>query len=50
LDLAYLWFCRLGLDDDVSDRSMPRELFDTTVRRCVEEDLVCVKDLPSIRA
>jgi hypothetical protein len=32
------------------DCVVPRELFDTTVRRCVEEDLVCVKDLPSIRA
>jgi len=27
----------------VPGRDVPRELFGTTVRRCVEEDLVCVE-------
>ena len=54
LNLAYRWFCRLGLDGDVPDHStfsknrhgrfrdsdLMRELFETTVRRCIEEGLV----------
>ena len=54
LNLAYRWFCRLGLDGDVPDHStfsknrhgrfrdsnLLRELFETTVRRCIEEGLV----------
>ena len=51
LNLAYRWFCRLGLDGDVPDHStfsknrhgrfrdsdLLRELFETTVHRCIEE-------------
>ena len=54
LNLAYRWFCRLGLEGDVPDHStfsknrhgrfrdsdLLRELFDTTVQRCIEEGLV----------
>ena len=54
LNLAYRWFCRLGLEADVPDHStfsknrhgrfrdsdLLRELFDTTVRRCIEAGLV----------
>ena len=54
LNLAYRWFCWLGLDGDVPDHStfsknrhgrfrdsdLPRELFETTVRRCMAEGLV----------
>ena len=54
LNLAYRWFCRLGLEGDVPDHStfsknrhgrfrdsdLFRELFETTVRRCVQEGLV----------
>jgi transposase len=54
LNLAYRWFCRLGLDGDVPDHStfsknrhgrfresdLLRELFDTVLRRCVAEGLV----------
>ena len=54
LNLAYRWFCRLGLDGDVPDHStfsknrhgrfresdVLRELFDTVLRRCVAEGLV----------
>ena len=50
LNLAYRWFCRLGLEGDVPDYStfsknrhgrfrdsdLLRELFETTVRRCIE--------------
>src|SRR4051812_35987858 len=53
LNLAYRWFCRLGLGGDVPDHStfsknrhgrfrdsdLLRELFETTVRRCMEEGL-----------
>src|SRR5829696_3393599 len=35
LNLAYRWFCRLGLDGDVL-----RKLFETVVRRCMAEGLV----------
>ena len=54
LNLAYRWFCRLGLDGDVPDHStfsknrrgrfrdsdLLRELFETTVARCMTEGLV----------
>ena len=54
LNLAYRWFCRLGLDGDVPDHStfsknrhgrfrdsdLLRALFETTVRRCMAEGLV----------
>src|SRR5215207_9292163 len=54
LSLAYRWFCRLGLDGDVPDHStfsknrhgrfrdsdLLRRLFETTVRRCIDEGLV----------
>jgi transposase len=54
LNLAYRWFCWLGLEGDVPDHStfsknrhgrfrdsdLLRELFETTVRRCIEEGLV----------
>jgi len=54
LNLAYRWFCRLGLEGDVPDHStfsknrhgrfrdsdLQRELFETTVRRCIAEGLV----------
>ena len=54
LNLAYRWFCRLGLEGGVPDHStfsknrhgrfrdsdLLRELFETTVRRCILEGLV----------
>ena len=54
LNLAYRWFCRLGLERDVPDHStfsknrhgrfrdsdLLRELFETTVARCMAEGLV----------
>jgi transposase len=54
LNLAYRWFCRIGLDGAVPDHStfsknrhgrfrdsdLLRELFETTVARCMEEGLV----------
>ena len=54
LNLAYRWFCRLGLDGEVPDHStfsknrhgrfrdsdLLRKLFETVVRRCMEEGLV----------
>src|SRR5918995_2864516 len=54
LNLAYRWFCRLGLDGEVPDHStfsknrhgrfresdLLRRLFETVVRRCIEEGLV----------
>jgi transposase len=54
LNLAYRWFCRLGLEGAVPDHStfsknrpgrfrdndLLRELFETTVQRCIEEGLV----------
>ena len=54
LNLAYRWFCRLGLDGDVPDHStfsknrhgrfrdsdLLRRLFETTVARCIAEGLV----------
>src|SRR5712692_55062 len=54
LNLGYRWFCRLGLDGAVPDHStfsknrhgrfrdsdLLREVFETTVRRCMTEGLV----------
>jgi transposase len=54
LNLAYCWFCRLGLDGAVPDHStfsknrhgrfrdsnLLRELFEATVARCMSEGLV----------
>lgn len=54
LNLAYRWFCRLGLDGKVPDHStfsrnrhgrfrqsdVLRHVFETVVRRCMEEGLV----------
>jgi transposase len=54
LNLAYRWFCRLGITDPVPDHSSfsknrhgrfresdaLRQLFDTVLRRCIEEGLV----------
>jgi transposase len=54
LNLAYRWFCRLGLAGEVPDHStfsknrhgrfrdsdLLRHLFETVVRRCIEEGLV----------
>ena len=54
LNLAYRWFCRLGLEGAVPDHStfsknrhgrfrdsdLLRELFEATVRRCMDEGLV----------
>lgn len=54
LNLAYRWFCRLGLEGDVPDHStlsknrygrfrdsdLLRELFETVLRRCMAEGLV----------
>jgi transposase len=54
LNLAYRWFCRLCIEGDVPDHStfsknrdggfresdLFRQLFEATVRRCIEEGLV----------
>lgn len=54
LNLAYRWFCRLGLDGDVPDHStfsknrhgrfresnLLRRIFETVLQRCIEEGLV----------
>ena len=54
VNLAYRWFCRLGLEGDVPDHStfsknrhgrfrdsdVLRQLFETTVARCIAEGLV----------
>jgi transposase len=54
LNLAYRWFCRLGLDGDVPDHStfsknrhgrfrqsdLLRRMFETVLRRCIREGLV----------
>jgi transposase len=54
LNLAYRWFCRLGLDGDVPDHStfsknrhgrfresdLFRKLFETVVARCIKEGIV----------
>lgn len=53
-NLAYRWFCQLGLEDDVPEHStfsknrhgrfreadLLRMVFDTVVKRCIEEGLV----------
>src|SRR5207247_3683397 len=54
LNLAYRWFCRLGLDGEVPDHStfsknrhgrfrdcdLLRKLFETVLQRCIAEGLV----------
>ena len=54
LNLAYRWFCRLGLEGAVPDHStfsknrhgrfrdsdLLRQLFEATVRRCMDEGLI----------
>src|ERR1051326_5790521 len=54
LNLAYRWFCGLGLDGEVPDHStfsknrngrfrdsdLLRRLFETVLQRCIDEDLV----------
>jgi hypothetical protein len=54
LNLAYRWFCRLGLDGDVPNHStfsknrhgrfresnLLRKLFETVVGRCMKEEIV----------
>src|SRR5258708_15546106 len=54
LNLGYRWFCRLGIDGEVPDRStfsknrhggfrdsdLLRKVFETTVQRCLDEGLV----------
>jgi len=54
LNLAYRWFCRLGLDGEVPDHStfsknrhgrfrdsdLLRRLFETVLQRCIAEGLV----------
>ena len=54
MNLAYRWFCQLGLEDVVPDHSsfsknrhgrfresdLLRMVFDTVVKRCIEEELV----------
>src|SRR5216110_800769 len=54
LNLAYRWFCRLGLDGSLPDHSsfsknrhgrfrdsdLLRRLFETVLQRCIDEDLV----------
>jgi IS5 family transposase len=54
LNLAYRWFCRLGLEGDVPDHStfsknrrgrfrgsdLLRKLFETVVARCIKEGVV----------
>src|SRR6266481_1202520 len=58
LNLAYRWFCRLGLDADVPDHStfsknrhgrfrdsdLMRHLFETVLHRCIDEGLVGGED------
>ena len=59
LNLAYRWFCRLGLESDVPDHStfsknrhgrfrdsdLLRQVFETVVRRCMAEGLVAAMGL-----
>jgi len=54
MNLAYRWFCQLGLEDSIPDHSsfsknrhgryresdLLRMVFDTVVTRCIDEDLV----------
>jgi transposase len=58
LNLAYRWFCRLGLDGDVPDHStfsknrhgrfrqsdLLRRVFEAVLRRCIDEGLVGGED------
>jgi transposase len=64
LNLAYRWFCRLGLEGDVPDHStfsknrhgrfrdsdLLRRLFETVVARCMTEGLVGGEASPSTPA
>jgi transposase len=64
LNLAYRWFCRLGLEGDVPDHStfsknrhgrfrdtdLLREVFETTVRRCMAEASSVARALQSMPA
>jgi len=64
LNLAYRWFCRLGLDADVPDHStfsknrhgrfcdsdLPRQPFETVVLPCMAEGLVGARVSPSTPA
>jgi hypothetical protein len=64
LNLAYRWFCRLGLDADVPDHStfsnnrhgrfresnLLRKLFETVVARCMKEGIVGDETSQSMRA
>ncbi len=65
LNLAYRWFCRLGLDGSVPDHStfsknrhgrfresdLLRRLFETVLQRCIDEGLVGpARVLPSMPA
>jgi transposase len=64
LNLAYRWFCRLGLDGDVPDHStfsknrhgrfrdsdLLRRLFETTVARCMAEGWSVERALRSMPA
>ena len=64
LNLAYRWFCRLGLDGKVPDHStfsrnrhgrfrqsnILRHVFETVVRRCMAKVWWVAKGLPSMRA
>jgi transposase len=61
LNLAYRWFCRLGLDGAVPDHStfsknrhgrfresdVLRRLFETVPQRCIDAGLVGGEALPS---
>jgi transposase len=62
LNLAYRWFCRLGLDGEVPDHStfskrrhgrfrdadLLRQLFETIVRRCMAEGLAVAEYLATL--
>lgn len=64
LNLAYRWFCRLGLDGRVPDHStfsknrhgrfrdsdLLRRLFETVLARCIAEGSSVAKALPSMAA
>ncbi len=64
LNLAYRWFCRLGLDGEVPitrpsrrtamaasrDSDLLRRLFETVVKRCIDEGLVGGEGLRSTAA
>ena len=61
LNLAYRWFCRLGLEGAVPERStfsknrdgcfheseLLRRLFESVLQRCIAEGLSVTKALPS---